>query len=333
MKLKKKIAFIIFAIFIIGFIFCKNTSTADNEVDRYYFSSTNTVEDGLLEIDVIANTSGADLMSGVIKYDAALDLKKIEKNFPSQFSTNSVEPKVSQSGEVIQEISNATIERGKEIVVFGAFGTEDDSFNGKRTILKLYFDISNCEAGKQYGLSWHIGEGISDEQKLTRMSYNKTDKTLDTQSYIFTMPSGEEEEESDEEAAAKAAAEKAAAEKAAAEKAAAEKAAAEKAAAEKEAAEKAAAEKAAAEKAAAEKAAAEKAAAEKAAAEKAAAEKAATEKANASKNNANATNSAASNKENLPQTGSAYTFIISGAIMIAIAIGTIGYMNIKKIKK
>ena len=325
MKLKRKIGLIICIIILFTFFSSiKCNVLAEETKDRMYMSGK-VIDDNTVEIDVHLKSSNASGVQGSIMYDSGMILKKIEKNFPEGFS-NDVRPKTSSNGEVSEEIQSQAINKGKKRIGFTA-ASSDAKLNGDTVILKLYFDISNCNAG-EYLVEWYTDD-IAGTGAATAVFYNGEEKTLETKGYIFKIAE-EEEKDDDEEKAKKEAEEKA--KKEAEEKA--QKEAEEKAKEEaEEKAKKEAEEKA--KKEAEEKAKAE--AEEKAKKEAEEEAKKQQEASNKAKNNTtntanNATNTAGKNDEKLPQTGSTSSYIIIGSILMVAVLGVVGFIKAKRTK-
>lgn len=335
MKLKKKSKILFIIILLFAIIMGINYSNAeDNALDSFYIKESSKTGNSLV-VNVYMKTSGATAFKGIIVYDNDLVLTKIENKLSNV--SMEIRPNLAKEDERSY--------KGQKGMVFAAMTDESNKITGEKLVLTLYFDTTNCETDKEYSIDWDTDDIAGYEPNTFVLDGDYKD--IQAKGLTYTHEEDNESEDADKEAEEKA--KKEAEEKAKAEAEAKAKEEAEKKAAEEkskaEAEEKAKAEeerKAAEAKAKAE--AEEKAKAEadkKAAEEKAKAEaeeKAKKNQQNATNNSNNAqptnkaTNSASSNKENLPQTGSASNYILIGTILIALIMGIVGYINVKRNK-
>ena len=276
-------------------------------------------------------TSGTTAFKGIIVYDNDLVLTKIENKLSNV--SMEIRPDLTKEDEKSY--------KSQKGMVFAAITNESNKISGDKLVLTLYFDTTNCENGKQYSINWDTDDIAGYEPNTFILDGDYKD--IQAKGLTYTH---EQSDESDDEAreaeekARKEAEEKAKAEaEAKAKEEAEKKAAEEKAKAEEE--EKAKAEeerKAAEEKAKKEAEAKAKEEAEKKAAEekaKAEAEEKAKKNQQNNANNANSTNKDNPTNQattNHPQTGSSSNYIIIGTILIALIIGMVGYINIKRNK-
>ena len=323
MKLKRKIGLITCILILFAFFSSiKCNVLAEETKDRMYLSGK-VVDNNTIEVDVHLNSSNASGVQGSIMYDNEMILKKIENSFPEGFS-NDVRPTTSSNGEVSEEIQSQAINKGKKRIGFTA-ASGNAKINGNTIILKLYFDISNCNDG-EYSVEWYTDD-IAGTGAATAVFYNGEEKPLETAGYKFKIAEEDEGKDDDEEQAKKEAEEKAKKEAEEQAKKEAEEQAKKEA---EEQAKKEAEEKAKADAEEKDK----KEAEEKAKAEEAQKQQEASNKAKNNTTNTanNTTNTAGKNDEKLPQTGSTSSYIIIGSILMVAVIGIVGFIKAKRTK-
>lgn len=173
MKQKKRIISILLVLL---FIIVSNKGVfADESTDSLYLQiSSNDSSSNTIVVDVCIKTTGANGIKGTLIYDEELELKKVQQTNNLNGFTFSYVPNIETEGERKYKQKN-----GKGFSFTAVASSEDTNFTGDKAIVKLTFDISKCEAGKEYHIVWDT-EDISEILANTYLKYQGNRKSINT---------------------------------------------------------------------------------------------------------------------------------------------------------
>jgi hypothetical protein len=141
-----------------------------------------------MEVKVFLETEHVDNSRGVIKYDKELVLKEVRVKLKDTV----YKPNIETEGE-------KTYKGGKGL----SFGfMKEDAIEGTNHILTLIYDISNCEEGKSYSISWDT-DNLAGSGNCTYAVYNHENRDIQAEGLVFTIADDDGSDE-DEEAKKKA---------------------------------------------------------------------------------------------------------------------------------
>lgn len=169
-------------------VLTNNAYAAENEDSLYLQISSNS--NNTLVVDVHINTTGVDGIKGVLVYDNALVLKKVEstENLNNSY-TFAYRPNVETEGE-------REYKKQKGISFSAVANKKNTELKGDKVIVKLTFDISKCEEGKNYSIVWDTDE-VSGYIANTYVKYNDAKKDLKTGGLVLKMSGTDNSEKTD----------------------------------------------------------------------------------------------------------------------------------------
>ena len=172
MRLKKKCAIII-SIIILCFLFIGIRKTFAASADRFYMKGRYT-DENTMEVKVYLDTEHADNFRGVLSYDNELVLKEIRTNLEN----TAYKPNIETEGEKSY--------KGAKGLSFGYAVDTDHAISGTTTIITLMYDISNCEEGESYSISWDT-DNLAGSGDNTYVSYNQEHRDVQAEGFVFTI--------------------------------------------------------------------------------------------------------------------------------------------------